>query len=452
MRYILRITLKYCHFVSELLVIFVVYSMSEEDIIEEEYRAWIVNSVVLYDYQKSYGLEWPSLSVQWLPGIKTHPTMNDYCLQSVLLGTHTTDDEPNYLLVADVALPLPQTVLDVRTIDEFGKPRVAEDNLSIHFIKRICHEGEVNRARYMPQNCAIVATKSPSETVFVFNHNLHPELPVNNDVKAQHKCEGHKAEGYGICWNPMKEGLLLSGALDGSICIWDLHEADVNVKHTLRTSEAHANGVEDVDWHKHYEYMFGSVGNDSCLALYDTRQGLHEFSQRVRAHSGDVHAISFNPESEHLLATGGADCMVNLWDLRKMNEKLHSFEGHNKEVLQVSWAPYNEAILGSCSADRRVNIWDVNQIGNEQAPDEAEDGPPPPPELYFVHGGHKASVSDFSWNMNEGYEGFIASVAEGNVLQVWQSVSNVYRVIIIYSVDNFSIAFYLLKSDLLPLY
>ena len=53
------------------------------------------------------------------------------------------------------------------------------------------------------------------------------------------------------------------------------------------------------------------------------------------------------------------------------------------------------------------------------APEEAEDGPP---ELYFVHGGHKASVSDFSWNPESDYMGVVASVDERNALQVWQCV------------------------------
>ena len=403
---------------------------SEEDVIEEEYRAWMVNSVFLYDHQKSYGLEWPSLTVQWLPGVQAHPTLGDYCVQSMLLGTHTIDNEPNYLLVADVTLPLPHAVIDMRTTDENGLPRVVQDVPSIHYKKRINHDGEVNRARYMPQNSTVIATKSPSKTVFVFNYDRHPELPDGNDVRPEHECHGHTSEGYGICWNPNKEGMLLSGSLDGSICTWDLQEAAFNVPCIFRIADAHANGVEDVDWHKHHDYMFGSVGNDSMLALYDIRQGANGAFQRVRAHEGDVHSISFNPKDEHLFATGGADNMVNLWDLRKMDERLHSFEGHNREVLQVSWSPYNEATLGSCSADRRVNIWDVRNIGNEQSAEEAENGPP---ELTFVHGGHKASVSDFSWNMNEGYEEFVASVAEGNVLQVWQSVREILFVSVLFT-------------------
>lgn len=39
---------------------------------------------------------------------------------------------------------------------------------------KINHEGEVNRARYMPQNPCIIATKTPSADVLVFDYTKHP--------------------------------------------------------------------------------------------------------------------------------------------------------------------------------------------------------------------------------------------------------------------------------------
>ena len=59
---------------------------------------------------------------------------------------------------------------------------------------KINHEGEVNRsvihlhhyldsltslcrARYMPQNSFLVATKTPSADVFLFDYSKHPSLP-----------------------------------------------------------------------------------------------------------------------------------------------------------------------------------------------------------------------------------------------------------------------------------
>lgn len=82
----------------------------------------------------------------------------------------------------------------------------------------------------------------------------------------------------------------------------------------------------------------------------------------VIAHTAEVNCLSFSPYSEFLMATGSADKFVNLWDMRNMKSKLHSFEGHNNEVYQVQWSPHNETILGSSSADRRVHIWDLSKV------------------------------------------------------------------------------------------
>ncbi|KAJ3819680.1 hypothetical protein F5880DRAFT_1509960 [Lentinula raphanica] len=45
----------------------------------------------------------------------------------------------------------------------------------------------------------------------------------------------------------------------------------------------------------------------------------------------------------------------------------------------LAWSPHN-----SVSSDHRIKIWDLLLIGQEQTPDDQEDGPP---ELLFVHGG-----------------------------------------------------------------
>ncbi len=92
--------------------------------------------------------------------------------------------------------------------------------------------------------------------------------------------------------------------------------------------------VGDVDWHKQYPSLFGSVGGDSRFLLWDPRSSAaapaHE---AANAHDGDINCLSFNPFSEFLVATGGADKIVALWDIRKMDSKLHSFEGHTDVCL-----------------------------------------------------------------------------------------------------------------------
>jgi histone-binding protein RBBP4 len=63
-----------------------------------------------------------------------------------------------------------------------------------------------------------------------------------------------------------------------------------------------------------------------------------------------------------------------------------------------------------------------DRIDEEQTPEDAAEGPP---ELLFIHGGHTSKISDFSWNPCE--DCVIASVAEDNILQIWQMAENIYK-------------------------
>lgn len=141
----------------------------------------------------------------------------------------------------------------------------------------------------------------------------------------------------------------------------------------------------------------------------------------VEAHQAEVNCLSFNPFCEYVLATGSSDKTVALWDMRNLKNKLHSFEAHQDDVLQLQWSPHNETILGSASSDRRIYVWDLGRIGEEQTPEDAEDGPP---ELLFIHGGHTNKISDFAWNQNDPWT--ICSAAEDNIVQVWQMASHIY--------------------------
>uniref|UniRef100_A0A286XM10 Histone-binding protein RBBP4-like N-terminal domain-containing protein n=1 Tax=Cavia porcellus TaxID=10141 RepID=A0A286XM10_CAVPO len=358
----------------------------EDRVINEEYKIWKKNTPFLYDLVMTHALEWPSLTAQWLPDV-TRPEGKDFSIHRLVLGKKN---------------------LEVLAIS--GK---------IEIEIKINHEGEVNRARYMPQNPCIIATKTPSSDVLVFDYIKHPSKPdTSGECNPDLRLRGHQKEGYGLSWNPNLSGHLLSASDDHTICLWDISalpkEGKVVDAKTIFTG--HTAVVEDVSWHLLHESLFGSVADDQKLMIWDTR------SNNTFKPSHSMNCLSFNPYSEFILATGSADKTVALWDLRNLKLKLHSFESHKDEIFQVQWSPHNETILASSGTDRRLNVWDLSKIGEEQSPEDAEDGPP---ELLFIHGGHTAKISDFSWNPNEPW--VLCSVSEDNIMPVWQMAENIYN-------------------------
>jgi histone-binding protein RBBP4 len=77
----------------------------EERLINEEYKIWKKNTPFLYDLVITHVLEWPSLTVQWLPDL-VEPPDKDHSVQKMILDTHTYDNEPNYLMLAQVQMRL----------------------------------------------------------------------------------------------------------------------------------------------------------------------------------------------------------------------------------------------------------------------------------------------------------------------------------------------------------
>ncbi|GAB5358868.1 hypothetical protein AAMO2058_000496000 [Amorphochlora amoebiformis] len=394
----------------------------EEKLINDEYKIWKKNAPFLYDIVMTHALEWPSLTVEWLPDKHTQKD-KDYSVQRLILGTHTSDNEQNHLMFAEVRLPLEDTEIDARKYEEkngYGGYGGVSGRLEI--VQKINHPGEVNRARYMPQNPNLVATKTASASVLLFDKTKHSSKPPKNGVSNPDlKLEGHKKEGYGISWSPVREGLLLSGSDDSLVCYWDIRaNSGKNVLQATGTFEKHTDVVEDVAWNPHNQNLFASCGDDKLLILWDMRER-NPCHEPIKAHDGEVNCLSFNPYSENLFVTGSADKTVALWDNRNLKNKIHSLVGHTEQIFNVAWCPFQEPILASCGADRRVNIWDLSQIGKQQTPEDAEDGPP---ELMFIHGGHTDKISDFCWNSNE--EWMIASVADNNILQIWQPTDSIW--------------------------
>lgn len=152
-----------------------------------------------------YPLNSPDIPI---PNCVLRSSNKSYSTHRVLLGTHTSGQAQDYLQIATVQIPKRSgpgaDTLDRSSYDdergELGGHTIPVAP-KVQVIQRINHEGEVNRARYMPQNPDMIATKAVTGEVLVFDRTKHSSEPEKGGVcKPNIRLVGQNKEGYDIWW------------------------------------------------------------------------------------------------------------------------------------------------------------------------------------------------------------------------------------------------------------
>ncbi|KAK4481988.1 hypothetical protein RD792_012904 [Penstemon davidsonii] len=382
----------------------------------------------------------------------------------------TDGSVPNTLVIANVEV-VKARVAAAEHIAQFN-----EESRS-PFVKKsktIIHPGEVNRIRELPQNSNIVATHTDSPDVLIWDVESQPNrqcvlgaTPSRPDLVLT----GHQDNAeFALAMCPT-EPFVLSGGKDKSVVLWSIHDhisslasdqaekspgskagtingktADGSTVQARGIFQGHEDTVEDVQFNPSSAQEFCSVGDDSCLILWDARTGSSPVVRVEKAHNADLHCVDWNPTDVNLILTGSADNTVRMYDRRNLTSggvgiPVHIFENHTAAVLCVQWSPAKASVFGSAAEDGILNIWDHAMIGKLD-----DDEPNHPPGLFFRHAGHRDKVVDFHWNAADPWT--IVSVSEdgektggGGTLQViiWRMIDLIYRPEeeVIAELDNF---------------
>lgn len=99
-------------------------------------------------------------------------------------------------------------------------------------------------------------------------------------------------------------------------------------------------------------------------ALRDPNRGLLFTQSAAPTHKGPVHGLSFNQFAATLLASGGADGQVLIWDLSTGSKPAVHAPGTSEavpkdEIVAVLWNPKVQHILGTGSSSGVLSVWDL---------------------------------------------------------------------------------------------
>ncbi|KAJ3437306.1 histone-binding protein msi1 [Anaeramoeba flamelloides] len=274
---------------------------------------------------------------------------------------------------------------------------------------------EIHRAIHQPGNPHVIAAIQESGNIIIIQANYTDE---NFDgQRTTITTRGHDQEGYGLSWNPNNPAQLLSAAYDNKIFLWDAFESNTQLQ-KVQIFQDHHKEVEDVEWSPFHSNVFGSVSDDKTLKLFDIRS--KKCTRDIIAHSEEINSISFNPFNEHILITGSSDTIVGLWDLRNTKRRMYSFISHSKPVYKVCFNKKQKNIFASSSDDKKIVLWDISKIGEEQIGRDSDIGPP---EMIFIHRGHKKIIRDLCWYPYAKWS--MVSVDDNYINQVWKVKSDI---------------------------
>lgn len=385
---------------------------TEESIKLEKYKIWKENTPLLYENVMTHILEWPSLSVQWMcEGFSDNESLindylNDTSNYSLLIGTHTSGMDQDYIIILDVLLPNKPITEESRRFeshkDYAGFALSCNESDSNIFNQRILipHDGEVNRVIHSPTNTSIIASKTVMGDINVYNLN---DLTAGKTNKATVKTEkkpslilcGHELEGWALCWNKVKNSYLASGSDDTIICLWDIQSKLYNSEmklHPIIKFRGHEKSVQDISWNPSNENIMVSVGDDGLIMMWDIRESVtpcsvvktfkescsdidkvsNGFKKSVgyscighcNANINSLNTIEFNPFRTNIIAVGGSEPVIAIFDIRNMNKRLHTLNGHSGQINRLSFLLENESLLASASSDSTVSV-SLNVIDNQ---------------------------------------------------------------------------------------
>ncbi|CAG9461547.1 unnamed protein product [Pedinophyceae sp. YPF-701] len=363
----------------------------------------------------SLSLDWPCLSFDLCKDGFGAPR-NAFPHQMLLVaGTQAADARSNYLAVMKLADmgqaghgPKPAKEGDDSDSDMSESSDDEDEEPPKLHCRQVAHNGGVNRVRACPQHPNLVATWSDAGQVNMFDveeqlkavADAKEVKPPKGAQKAQPKQTfgGHSCEGFAMDWSPLTTGRFVSGDCKGRVFLWEPTPAgkwDVG----QRKFAGHTGSVEDAQWSPTEPDVFMTVAADRTIRVWDCRVATKPMITLEGAHDADVNVLSWNRLTTHMVATGGDDNALRIWDLRNLAAGRHvaHFNYHRGPVAAVEWCPYESSMLLTCGEDDQLCVWDLAlerdpeeeaamaaELGGERNAELPEDVPP---QLLFVHQG-----------------------------------------------------------------
>lgn len=255
------------------------------------------------------------------------------------------------------------------------------------------------------------------------------EEPNSQDGEVEEKSWTHQA-GVNALAIDIDGKLLASGGADSSIKLWNLEGIPQGIVNTSRPSGAvsrsastHKFGITHLSFYPFDSAAFLSSSYDHHLKLYATESLVPSADFDLRS---IIYTHSISPIASHLLVACATQLpTVRLIDLRS-GSSTHSLAGHHGALLSVAWSPTVEHILASGGVDGSIRIWDIRKSSGSLGVLDMEDSVGIAGFDGMGRGArgrdrgkaHQGTVNGITWTDNGSY---IVSAGHDERVRVWDA-------------------------------
>ncbi|KAF6032160.1 SEC31A [Bugula neritina] len=159
-------------------------------------------------------------------------------------------------------------------------------------------------------------------------------------------------------------GVIAGGTDNGLVCVWDASKLVMKESDSqLLNLNKHVGSVAALDFNKFQDNLLASGGGDSEILLWDLNNPTTPMTPGAKSQpSDDVTCLSWNCQVQHILASAlNSRCVV--WDLRK-NEPIIKISDSMSRIKSklVTWHPEVATQLLLSSEDDHspvIQLWDL---------------------------------------------------------------------------------------------
>lgn len=235
---------------------------------------------------------------------------------------------------------------------------------------------------------------SPQGDLVAFAHYGEIELSGGG------KLTGHRGSVNAVAFSDDGEWLVAGAGepgLFGEARIWNV----AGRSSLLKMVQGHKDSVYAVRLSPDRS-LLATGGYDGLILLWDTASG--KLLRRLEGHNGAVFELAFRRDGK-ILASASGDRTVKLWNVAT-GERLDTLKESTKELYTLAFSPTGERVAAA-GVDNRIRVWQVSADGKE--------GTNP---LLVSKFAHETPVLRLAWSADGET---IVSTGEDRLIKIWNA-------------------------------